>query len=440
MNNFITGELLVHAEYEDTVRGLLTEIPETNPYKEDPRSEEMAELSGFTPFNEESWMSYRKGNVGIMEVKGTIVPEGRPWMTYMGASPLNVMEEEYRAMELDESINVIITRYASPGGIASGLTSHHKFLSGLTTKTVGFTESISASASYFAMTANKVLVAEEMASVGSIGTIMQFRKPSDDLITVVSDQSPLKDKTNPKNLHTLQSRSNELTDIFAKYVAIGRNTTVENVLGNFGQGDILLAEKAKERGMIDTVMTFAELIQEYSDNNELQGSQQTTSEEVLTTEVSMDKMTMAQLQSEHPDLFNEAQNAAKLEMQKEIDVKAKAESDRITSIMGLLEGFPSMSEAGKTAAMAVQSEALKTPTATAIETKLSMAMAILGVKETANENIVNHGKNVAAMAEEQGVTTPDSKDSLMDGKQTESFSNTVESLGKIGVNFGKVGR
>ena len=436
MSKFITGELLVHTDYESAVKGFLSEIPDANPYEKDPRTEEMAELTGFTRFNEDSWMTYRKGNVGVMEVKGTIIPEGRPWMTYLGAAPLNVMEDEYKAMDADESIDVIVTRYSSPGGTASGLTSHHKFLSGLSTKTVGFTQDISASASYFAMTANKTIVAEEMGSVGSIGTIMQFSKPSDDVITVVSDQSPMKYKADPKNLHTLQSRANELTDIFVKYVALGRNTTAENVLENFGKGDILLAEKAKERGMIDEVMTFSELLDKYGS----QDSKLTTSEEVTTMEVSMEKMTMEQLQTEHPDLFAKVINEAKQSMKDEMEAQAKAESDRVSSIMGLIDGFPSMSEAGKTAAIAVQNEAVKDPNATAEATKLNMAMAILSVKETANEGVIEHGKNVAAMAEEQGVTTPDSKDTLIDGKQKTSFSDSLSSLEGLGINFGKVGR
>ncbi len=429
-NNFMADELLVHADYETAVKGLLSEMPTQSPFDADPRMETMADLVGFERFDDDTWMSYRKGNIGIMEVNGTIIPEGKPWMTYLGASPLNVMEEEYRKMD-DAGLDMIITRYSSPGGTAQGLTAHHNFMRGLKTKTVGYTGSISASASYFAMSANDEIIAEEMGSVGSIGTIIQFHKPSDEIVTIVSDQSPKKDKSDPRNRHSLQERANELTDIFVKYVAMGRNTTTEDVLANFGQGDILLAEKAKERGMIDKVQNFSELLSELSTN---------TSEEVQIMGESMSDMTMETLQSEHPDLFAKVQKDAQTKMSADLEAKATAEAERVSAIMGIIGELPSMSEAGKNAALEVQTKAVADASQTYADTKASMAIAALGAKTTGDEDAKTHGDNAAKMAEEQG-TTGTSKESLMENTQSESLSEAADSVVKMGFNpYGKVGQ
>jgi ClpP class serine protease len=70
--------------------------------------------------------------------------------------------------------------------------------------------------------------------------------------------SPLKnqDPSTPDGLATLQRQIDELGYYFVNNIAKFRNTTTEDVLNNYGKGDILISYNALKAGMIDGISNF----------------------------------------------------------------------------------------------------------------------------------------------------------------------------------------
>jgi len=147
-------------------------------------------------------------------------------------------------------------------------------------------------------------------------------------------------------------------------------------------------------------------------------------------------LTMEQLQSEHPDLFAQVQAKAKTDMQDDLDAKAKAESERVESIMGILPALGELSDAGKNAAIAVQSIALADPSVSIEMCRADMAVAALTAK--AEEVDTAHGDAVAAMASEQGDLSSGKNLIMGDGKVKTSYASALEKVLKSNPNFGKV--
>ena len=419
---------------DDTDITAMLSVPEVNPYMGDQlnivRTEQRENIEGFTQYSEDSWLSYRNGLTAVLAVNGMLVPDGAPWHTLFGVTPLNVLEAEYATLEADPEIDTIITKYNSPGGVARGLTSHHKMVTGLKTKTIGYVGGISASASYFAMSANDEIVADEMAIVGSIGTIMHIPKQDADTVTIVSEQSPLKDKSDPKNYHTLQSMANNLTDIFHKYVASGMNVSVETVAEQFGKGDIFLAEQALERGMIHRIATFKELL------DTAQMGNTNTSEEVQTMkEFTMD---VNEFQAEHPALFAEVQKDSADTATADAEAKMSAESERIQGVMSVMAELGELSPVATKAAMSIRDKAITDPSMSVASVKADMCMAALQAKETSDSTVAQHGEAVAQQAEAQGSVTPEQK-AKPASETSGGLMESLDAMVKQGVDLDRKG-
>ena len=75
--------------------------------------------------------------------------------------------------------------------------------------------------------------------------------------TLVSSNAPNKvaDISTEDGRQNIINRITKLEGVFIDYVALGRNTTAENVMKNFGQGGMLIASEALEVGMIDDIIS-----------------------------------------------------------------------------------------------------------------------------------------------------------------------------------------
>ncbi len=255
------------------------------------------------PYGDDSVMSYQKGSVGFLSISGMIITSAPKYAVMYGVAPLNVIREELLAMENDSDITKIVPVYNSGGGVGVALDSMFEFMSNLKTPVVGFVEGSCCSAMYFLASSNTEIVSAPTGRIGSIGTMIQVDN-SDDSEVITSSNSPAKDSLSAANRPQLVELLNGMTDIFAGYVGLGRNTTAENVLENYGKGSTFLAEKALSVGMIDKVMTMPVFLDYIMGNDNTENVSTNNNNEEVRME------TLAELSAAHPSLVQQAQDQA----------------------------------------------------------------------------------------------------------------------------------
>jgi len=206
--------------------------------------------------------SYIREGVGIIAIVGPISRYKDMFSRMFNLPTIDGIREDFLAFERDPTVHQIILNIDSPGGDARGLFELVGTLRSGKKHLISYVESLAASAAYLIASAANDIVISEAASVGSIGVVASFSDMgSEGIVTYVSTQSPFKNLS-PGDAHfdeNVQARIDHLADLFIRDVALNMGVTPENVLENFGKGDIILAEDALLKGMISGIGTFESL-------------------------------------------------------------------------------------------------------------------------------------------------------------------------------------
>jgi ClpP class serine protease len=241
--------------------------------------------------------AYKQGNVGFVDVNGPIVSRDSWLASFFGLNSVEQISADIRALESDDEITDIVLVMDTPGGTVTGLTDLSQQVAASSKRTTAYVSGVMASAGYWFGSAADTVVASDTALVGSIGvvaTVTPWVEPGS--VTVVSSQSPNKnlDPTKKEGLAALQKTVDALADIFIESVAKNRNVSVEAVQANYGQGATFLAKEALERGMIDGVSSFQNLVDLLA--TAARGETQTKG----------DKMDLKTLKTDYSDVFDAA--------------------------------------------------------------------------------------------------------------------------------------
>ena len=217
------------------------------------------------------------------------------------------------AADQDPSVRSIAFEVNSPGGDVDGVGETGQIIAGLRKPTVANVHGMAASAAYWlASQADQIVAASPASQVGSIGIIAQLIDDDEALAqggikrhVFVSTAAP--DKRPDLNTEEGQSKMiamvDDLHSVFAEAVADGRDTTVDKVNSNFGRGGLVIAKDAVKAGMIDGIATPVKHTQP-----RVVGAENTAAvAESQSQEVQ--KMDLATLKAEHPDVYSEVMAA-----------------------------------------------------------------------------------------------------------------------------------
>ena len=278
--------------------------------------------------NKDLKFSERRGNIGILNIRGPIVRYAGMMELSADVRSLESYTKEFKTLEEDPNIEVIVLNIDSPGGEAAGISQFATYIRNSKKRVVAFVDDLGASAAYWIASAAKEIYASTTAFVGSIGVVFTIiddsekqKKEGIEKIEIVSVQSPKKrpDVKSEEGRKQIEVWANDLADKFIKAVARYRGVSEEYVLNNFGQGDLLIAEKAKDVKMIDGIMTFEKLIKNLSKKTTYQKG--VIMQETITADV---------IKQEYPKVWEEIFQAG-----------AKAERERIKAIedLGEFKGY-----------------------------------------------------------------------------------------------------
>lgn len=213
--------------------------------------------------------------VAVIPVYGLLAPTMSFEMEISGGTSTRQLIQELQSAEQNKDVRQILLAVDSPGGDAHGNAEVAQEMRRIRSSKpiTAVIEGLGASAAYFIAANATEIVASPSAEVGSIGTYYVHRET-----TKAADQQGVKftvfragENKNLANQHEaltdkatadLNARLTALNDQFLANVAEGRGVSVQTVVENFGNGRVMLAEKAKQAGLIDRIGTLQHVLDE----------------------------------------------------------------------------------------------------------------------------------------------------------------------------------
>lgn len=162
-----------------------------------------------------------------------------------------------QTVENDSSVTNVVFDTDSGGGDISGLDETAQDIANMKKPTSAIVHNVAASAAYYLISqTDKIIALSPMAQIGSIGIVSKAFAGDGKGVTFVSSGAPNKrpDLATDEGRAIIQARIDSLHDVFVRRVTEGRGIDEKKVRADFGQGDLLLAEKAMSVGMIDDVV------------------------------------------------------------------------------------------------------------------------------------------------------------------------------------------
>lgn len=214
-----------------------------------------------------------RGSTAVIPVNGPLFRHANLFTAISGATSYDLLARDFQAALDNPSVETVLLNIDSPGGDVNGLSelANMVYQARGQKKVVAYIGGTGASAAYWFASAADEIVLSDTAMVGSIGVVftLQRRKVEGvETFEIVSNQSPKKrpDVATDEGRGQLQRWADELADIFIETVARNRGVSVDKVLADFGQGDMMIGQKAVDAGMADRVGSFEGVIAELNNN------------------------------------------------------------------------------------------------------------------------------------------------------------------------------
>lgn len=225
---------------------------------------------------EKTRYSYQYGSVGILTLYGPIFPRANMMTEMSGATSVERWSAEFNDMAAREDLRSILLLVDSPGGDVRGI----QEAADMVFKTrksgkpvVAYVAGYNASAAYWITSAASQIVSDVTGVTGSIGVVIHAEKDADGSITLTSKNAKNKrpDLTTDEGKAVVQTLLDDIEGVFLSTVARNRNTTVDSIISDYGQGDVFVAKRAKKAGMIDSIASLGATLKALAVNGDPSG-------------------------------------------------------------------------------------------------------------------------------------------------------------------------
>jgi len=240
----------------------------------------------------------RTGSDATIKVNGTLTSKPSIFAMIFGGgnSTYSGIKQQIEAADADPSISKIVFEFDSPGGEAGAeMIDTALAIRNAKKPTLGIVGNMAASAAFgLASQVDELIAVNEMSFVGSVGTVTT-RKIDKSKVTITSSDAPLKrpDASTEEGVAAIQKTIDKIEEVFVRTIAEGRGTTIENVRENYGKGDIVLANEALAKNMIDSISNS-------SNNSNSQTASANNGDMQNQEESKMDKV---ELKRQHADTY-----------------------------------------------------------------------------------------------------------------------------------------
>jgi signal peptide peptidase SppA len=210
------------------------------------------------------------GNIAVIKVHGIIAPRAEMLaQTSAGGTGLDQLMHALRTAMADPEVGAALLDFDSPGGQVDGVPEAAAEIRAMRERKPIYAQAngMIASAAYWLASCCTEIIAPPSGMVGSIGVygahedMSGYYEQKGIKTTLVSagkyktegaDIGPLSEEA----LAYRQSVVDDFYSMFTRDVGKGRGVSVGDVRSGYGEGRMLLAEKAKAAGMIDRIDTI----------------------------------------------------------------------------------------------------------------------------------------------------------------------------------------
>jgi signal peptide peptidase SppA len=251
---------------------VIAQILAERQHGEKPTPEEIRERIGTRERAESSDVQVSE-SVAVLSLEGPIIPKANLFSEVSGATSLQEFQGQFREAVASADVAAILLNVDSPGGSSELVqeTTTEILKARGTKPIVAVANTWMASAAYHIASAADEIVVTPSGEVGSIGVITMHEDISamqEKLGVKTTLVSAGKYKTerwptealSEEATAEMQASVDATYNTFVKDVAKGRGVPVKTVEADFGQGRMVMAEKAVELGMADRVGTFDETL------------------------------------------------------------------------------------------------------------------------------------------------------------------------------------
>ncbi|WP_051790789.1 S49 family peptidase [Endozoicomonas montiporae] len=215
-----------------------------------------------------------RDGVAVIQISGVISRYANLFTLICGGASTGLIAKDLNMALDDPEVTAIVLNIDSPGGEAKGIHELAEMIyQARDRKPIkAYIGGAGASAAYWIATAADEVVMDATAEVGSIGVVTGIRlfKPEEgeERFEIVSSQSPNKrlDPASDEGKADIQSKVDQLADVFIDRVARNMGVTSDQVAAEFGKGGTLIGEAAVSRGMAQRLGSLEGLIDELSGN------------------------------------------------------------------------------------------------------------------------------------------------------------------------------
>ena len=264
----------------------------------------------------ENWGVCVNPETGIAVV--TVI--GPTYASYWGAGTYSKLRATIESALDDDGVKCIVLSINSPGGDVNGLFECCEYLAkAKEAKPIhAHVTGMCCSAAYAIAASCTDITATQTSEIGSVGVYAQaydeteYLKKQGILARIFRSRNAEKKNESPfteEGASEIQGKIDYFEDCFYTVLSDGRSMTREDCIDCFGHGAVFLAENALERNMIDSVMSYDELINSLasSDKEEDEGDDMD-----IATMTAEQKTEMFQaLVADNPSLLAEAEGSAR---------------------------------------------------------------------------------------------------------------------------------
>lgn len=205
-----------------------------------------------------------RDGIAILSIDGPLFKYANLMTEVSGATSYQMFVKDFTQAVKSDEVKAIILDIDSPGGMTNGMTETSQIIRDARgiKPIYSYIGGTGASAAYGLACAADQVICEKSALVGSIGVILSVEAGEDGDINIISKNAPNKrpDINTAEGRQSFQTTVDDLETVFIDHVATCRGIDRETVVSDFGQGGILVGEKALEAGMVDSIGSLESLI------------------------------------------------------------------------------------------------------------------------------------------------------------------------------------
>lgn len=211
-----------------------------------------------------------RDGVAILPVSGPIFRYANLFTQISGATSIDVLAKDFNEALENPRVRSILLEINSPGGEVDGTAEFAQQIFDARNSDkhiVAYVSNLGASAAYWIASSCDEIVAQESASLGSIGvvgTVCVHKEKGH--VEFVSSQSPNKrpDPATESGRSQIQEHIDDLADVFISAVARNRGWTADQVIDKGGAGALRVGRKAVSAGLADRLGSLESVITDLS--------------------------------------------------------------------------------------------------------------------------------------------------------------------------------